>query len=154
VAAGAAARRCRCSAQHSNRLAQQSLGDATHRLRRPRQQDRSGVSGRDGGWNVAIDGTAHRVELERSDGESTSLLVADVHRTYTLQTRGRLCYVHSTLGTSDLEEVERFPSHDSEDVQGGCHAPMPGRVLEVGQQVDGGDILVVLDESGAGETGG
>jgi acetyl-CoA carboxylase biotin carboxylase subunit len=104
---------------------------------------------RDGGWNVAIDGTAHRVELERSDGESTSLLVDDVHRTYTLQTRGRLCYVHSTLGTSDLEEVERFPSHDSEDVQGGCHAPMPGRVLEVlvaaGDPVRRGDLLVVLE---------
>jgi propionyl-CoA carboxylase alpha chain len=62
---------------------------------------------------------------------------------------GERLHVHSSLGTSMLEEVPRFPSSQSEDAGGGCRAPMPGKILAVrvavGDTVSKGQVLVILE---------
>jgi biotin carboxyl carrier protein len=48
-----------------------------------------------------------------------------------------------------LEARPRFPEVEGRVASGGCEAPMPGRVVavlvEVGQRVQRGDALVVLE---------
>ena len=95
-------------------------------------------------------GTAeHKLAIECSDSDSISLLIGDVHRTYRFLSDGPVCYVHSSLGASELAEIPRFPTHEGEEIRGGCHAPMPGRVLDVlvtaEDAVRRGDLLVVLE---------
>jgi biotin carboxyl carrier protein len=58
-------------------------------------------------------------------------------------------YLDSELGSSVLEEVDRFPLPETSATPGSLLAPMPGAVVRVlvdcGQQVTTGDTLVVLE---------
>ena len=66
-----------------------------------------------------------------------------------MATRDDVHWVQSALGTSELHEVPRFPPRAAAEEQGGCRAPMPGRVLAVraipGERVTKGQVLVVLE---------
>ena len=101
------------------------------------------------GIDANVDGTAHTAAVHSWDRTHISLVTGDLRRTYRFVTSGDMHYVHSSLGTSELREVPRFPSLVREDVHGGCHAPMPGKILavrvEVGQQVAKGDPLIILE---------
>ncbi|HYD48450.1 MAG TPA: acetyl-CoA carboxylase biotin carboxyl carrier protein subunit, partial [Terriglobales bacterium] len=53
------------------------------------------------------------------------------------------------LGQSELREQPRFPEAEADSVQGGCQAPMPGKILAlrvaVGDAVRRGQCLVILE---------
>ncbi len=90
------------------------------------------VSGRvlavDDGLLLELDGAARRFEVRRHDG---------------------VTYVNSTLGQTELEELERLPRPDPMAVDGGPVAPVPGRVVAVevaaGDHIEAGQTLVVLE---------
>ena len=58
-------------------------------------------------------------------------------------------HVHALDGAVTLDRVPRFVEPGSEEVEGGCTAPMPGRVVRVeavvGAEVEAGDALVILE---------
>lgn len=66
---------------------------------------------------------------------------------------GAMCYVQSRTrkraGVVALRAQPRFPDAASARVEGGCVAPMPGKVVKLlvseGQSVNAGDTLVVLE---------
>lgn len=96
-----------------------------------------------------VDGVAHRASVLGWSAAEIALMLDDVRRTYAQLTRHGVHYVHSPLGTSELREVPRFPPPMREEVHGGCHAPMPGKILAVrvaaGQKVAKGETLVILE---------
>jgi propionyl-CoA carboxylase alpha chain len=138
--------------------------------------------------DLELDGTAHRAEVQGWDAGGITLVIDGIRRTSHVITHGDVHYVSSSLGTSELRAVPRFPEPERATVQGGCRAPMPGRILavhvgaaqtvqkgetlaileamkmehavvapqdgvvrevfvQVGQQVEAGDVLVALDET-------
>ncbi len=104
---------------------------------------------RNGAWDVKVGGEAHDVAIQSSDSQSITLVVDGTCRTYRVNIRTATCYVDSALGSSELQRLPRFPTHEAEAVRGGCQAPMPGKVLEVritaGSSVRRGDLLIVLE---------
>jgi len=98
---------------------------------------------------VAVDGTSHEATVLSCDAEHIGITFDGVHRSYQIITHDGVHYVHSTLGTSELHEVPRFPPPAEKEVQGGCRAPMPGKILAVrvdpGQVVHKGETLVILE---------
>ncbi|MGH3054375.1 MAG: biotin/lipoyl-containing protein, partial [Gaiellaceae bacterium] len=98
---------------------------------------------------VAIDGATDTAVVLSWDEGHIALAVGRIARTYRLITRQDTHYVHSTLGTSDLHEVPRFPPPAREEIHGGCRAPMPGKILAIrvdaGQAVHKGETLVILE---------
>jgi acetyl/propionyl-CoA carboxylase alpha subunit len=106
------------------------------------------VNGRDH-IAVALDGALHEATVLSWDAEHIAMVLDGVHRTCQIITREGIHHVHSTLGTSELHEVPRFPPPAREEVRGGCRAPMPGKILAVrvepGQAVRKGETLVILE---------
>jgi propionyl-CoA carboxylase alpha chain len=102
-----------------------------------------------GAIDVQIGGAAHRASLLLCDAEQIAFTLDDVRRTCRVRSRGDVHYVHSALGSSELHEVPRFPPPARVEVRGGCHAPMPGKILAVrvaaGQRVQAGEPLVILE---------
>ena len=72
-----------------------------------------------------------------------------VRRHVRLIEHGDRVFCHSVLGDVVLDEVPRFPQVDAGAVEGGCIAPMPGKVVAVnvveGDEVVQGQVLVVLE---------
>jgi len=99
--------------------------------------------------DVTLDEALHAAALLSCDAEHMAIELDGVRRACTLVAHRDIHYVHSALGTSELREVPRFPPPVRADVRGGCHAPMPGKVLalrvEAGQLVRKGDPLVILE---------
>lgn len=99
--------------------------------------------------DVVVDGSERTGTIVSCDDGTLALVLDDVHRVCRIFARGDTHYVHSSLGTSELHEVPRFPTHGGEEVHGGCIAPMPGRILAVhatlDQRVAKGDTLVILE---------
>ena len=99
--------------------------------------------------DVGVNGAAHRASLLAWDADHVAFTLDDVRRTCRLVSRDDAHYAHSALGTSALHEVPRFPPPAHAEVRGGCHAPMPGKILAVrvapGQTVKKGDALVILE---------
>jgi acetyl-CoA carboxylase biotin carboxylase subunit len=104
---------------------------------------------RDGRWAVTTGDDQHEVTIDGVGEDGVTLTIDAIRRTYSIFLAERACFVHSSLGTSELMRVSRFPTHDVQDTPGGCHAPMPGKVIEVrvaaGDRVGRGDLLVVLE---------
>jgi len=99
--------------------------------------------------DVVIDGVSHRAAILSWDDTQLALVLDDVRRACTLVTHQDLHYVHSCLGTSTLREVPRFPPLARAEIHGGCHAPMPGKILAIrvdaGQTVQKGQVLVIVE---------
>ncbi|MFQ5666534.1 MAG: biotin carboxylase N-terminal domain-containing protein [Candidatus Binatia bacterium] len=99
--------------------------------------------------DVRLNGVAHKLAVLAWDESSITVAIGEMCRTYELAVRADTLYVHSSLGTSALHKVPRFPPLAREDIRGGCRAPMPGKVLSVkvaqGQPVKKGDVLVILE---------
>jgi acetyl/propionyl-CoA carboxylase alpha subunit len=98
---------------------------------------------------VVVDGSECRAAIHGAAGDTLDLAVDDVRRRYRLVARDDTIWVHSPLGATELRELPRFPERTVEAVQGGCRAPMPGKILAVrvapGQAVRRGTVLVVLE---------
>ena len=100
-------------------------------------------------WRVEVNNEAFKLEvLERCEG---SVLVAlnGLARRYRVRTLGERVWVHDGVYTITLAAQPAFPDKDDEASEGGCQAPMPGKVLSVkvkaGDAVDEGDALVILE---------
>ncbi len=95
------------------------------------------------------DGAAHQAAVLSWDDQHIALTLDGVRRACALVAHGDMHYVHSPLGVSELREVPRFPPPTREEVRGGCHAPMPGRILAIrvaaGDTVRRGAALVILE---------
>jgi len=98
---------------------------------------------------LTINGTSHEATVLSCDAEHIAIVLDGVRRTCQIITDDSMHHVHSTLGTSELHEVPRFPPPAREEVRGGCRAPMPGKILAVrvkpGQAVRRGETLVILE---------
>ncbi|MBI1748455.1 MAG: acetyl-CoA carboxylase biotin carboxylase subunit [Acidobacteria bacterium] len=98
---------------------------------------------------VALDGRTSRTAILAWDDRHVALVLDGTRRTYKLVSHRQTHYVHSPLGTSEFVEALRFPPPAPAQVQGGCHAPMPGKILSVrvapGEHVRKGTGLVVLE---------
>jgi acetyl/propionyl-CoA carboxylase alpha subunit len=99
--------------------------------------------------DVVVGGTRREVGILGCDDSSITMVLDDVRRTYRIVCQGDVAHVHSALGASELHAVPRFPPPVREEVRGGCHSPMPGRILSVrvnpGQAVQKGDLLVIVE---------
>lgn len=102
------------------------------------------------GLDVQLDG--HDVagfELWSATPDTVALSVDGVRRMVEVHRVGATAYVDSTLGSSALTEVDRFPLPGPATGAGSLRAPMPGSVVRVhaspGQSVDAGETLIVLE---------
>ncbi|MFN8545256.1 MAG: acetyl-CoA carboxylase biotin carboxylase subunit [Candidatus Binatia bacterium] len=102
-----------------------------------------------GAAEVTVDGIAREARIVDWSDAHLDLVLDDVRRTYRIATHGDVVGVASPLGTSELNEIPRFPPPAREEVRGGCLAPMPGKVLQIrvlpGEQVEKGAVLAVLE---------
>jgi propionyl-CoA carboxylase alpha chain len=91
----------------------------------------------------------HRARILSTDAASIVLEVDKVRRRFDVVAHGEWRYVDSVLGSAALRVLPRFPQPESEHVEGGCTAPMPGKILSVrvrpGDAVRKGQILVILE---------
>jgi biotin carboxyl carrier protein len=75
--------------------------------------------------------------------------IDDVRRRYQVTRCGATHYVDSSLGSSTLTEVERFPDSSATREAGSLLAPMPGSVVRIevneGTEVSAGTPIVVLE---------
>ncbi len=96
-----------------------------------------------------VNGAPHNARIVSADGAGIALEVDQVRRYFEVVAQGEWRYVDSVLGSSALRELPRFPEPQSERVEGGCSAPMPGRIIDVrvraGDRVHRGDVLVILE---------
>ncbi|MGI9649520.1 MAG: biotin/lipoyl-containing protein, partial [Acidimicrobiia bacterium] len=108
------------------------------------------------GYWIGPDAVAARIDGEEvvlgdvdAGPDQVEMAVEGVHRRYLVSRAGGRHYVDSTLGSTDLVEVDRFPTADSEVAAGSLLAPMPGVVrrleVSIGSVVAAGDLLVVLE---------
>jgi biotin carboxyl carrier protein len=99
--------------------------------------------------DVTVDGTAHEAGVLNWGADHVTILLDGVRRACRIATRDDVRWVQSALGTSELHEVPRFPPPASEEIHGGCRAPMPGRVLAVrcapGDRVTKGQVVAILE---------
>ncbi len=99
--------------------------------------------------DVTVDGVACEAAVLGSDADHVALVLDGLRRGCRIVRRDAVHWVHSSLGSSELHEVPRFPPPAGEDEHGGCRAPMPGRILAVrtapGERVTKGQVLVVLE---------
>jgi propionyl-CoA carboxylase alpha chain len=98
---------------------------------------------------LCVDGAVHQAALLSHDEQHIALTLDGVRRACSLVSHAGVHYAHSPLGMSELHEVPRFPPPAREEVRGGCHAPMPGKILAVrvapGDRVKRGTTLVILE---------
>lgn len=99
--------------------------------------------------DAEVNGVAHQGHLHAADERGVALEVDGVRRRYWVAAHGPARYVDSTLGSTALEELPRFPVPEAEVPRGGCVAPMPGKIVAVrvepGQRVERGQVLVILE---------
>jgi 3-methylcrotonyl-CoA carboxylase alpha subunit len=77
------------------------------------------------------------------------LVLDGVQRIYRVTEAGQALYIHSSLGSSVMTRLPRFPEHQATAEQGSHNSPMPGQVVrilvEAGQQVIAGEPLLILE---------
>ena len=99
---------------------------------------------------LIVEGTALQgVRIWSAAADLVDLEADGVRRRYDVHLCGAATYVDSSLGSSALLEVERFPTPGSGLAAGELTAPLPGTVVRVdvavGAQVAVGNLLVVLE---------
>jgi acetyl/propionyl-CoA carboxylase alpha subunit len=104
--------------------------------------------GRDG-MRASVDGVAVDVTAVELRPDRVTLAVDGIRRTVDVHRVGTVSYLDSSLGTTELRELERFPEPQASEEAGSLHAPMPGTVVRVevaeGQEVAAGAVVVVLE---------
>jgi acetyl/propionyl-CoA carboxylase alpha subunit len=80
---------------------------------------------------------------------SIRLVLDGVQRIYRVIEAGQTLYIHSSLGSSVMTRLPRFPEYQATAEQGSHNSPMPGQVVrilvEAGQQVIAGEPLLILE---------
>ncbi|HUJ66490.1 MAG TPA: biotin carboxylase N-terminal domain-containing protein [Acidimicrobiales bacterium] len=89
------------------------------------------------------------ISVVDADGGSVLLDHGGIRRAYRIHRDGLTWYVDSGLGSTVLDEVDRFPPPDSAVAEGSLVAPMPGLVtsvrVAVGDRVDNGQVVVTVE---------
>lgn len=103
-----------------------------------------------GGLEAGVDGVSlGEVVLYSASATLVDLAVGGLRHRIEIEQAAERCYLDSSLGSSTLYEVPRFPEPDSLDAPGSLLAPMPGTVLRVlaaaGDAIAAGDAVVVLE---------
>jgi acetyl/propionyl-CoA carboxylase alpha subunit len=97
-------------------------------------------------WAGEWRGTVVVAASNETDG---AVEIDGVRRAYTVVADGDRIAVHSALGTTEFDEVPRFPSRRGEELAGGCLAPMTGVIRDIrvalGARVEKGAVLLVLE---------
>ncbi|MBX6749455.1 MAG: ATP-grasp domain-containing protein [Micromonosporaceae bacterium] len=97
------------------------------------------VAGVPMGDTVLRSATPNRVDLE----------IDGVRRVITVHSVDGVFYVDSSLGSTTLQEIPRFPEPDPQTIPGSLLAPMPGTVVRIAAQpgdfVEAGSPIVVLE---------
>ena len=83
-------------------------------------------------------------------GEGSALIAIDDHaRHYRVRSTSEDTWVHDGVRAHGLSPIPVFPIADGDEREGGCKAPMPGKVLSVhvaaGDTVEEGQPLVTLE---------
>jgi acetyl/propionyl-CoA carboxylase alpha subunit len=105
---------------------------------------------RSGGVTVQVDGRPlSAVRIHRLTPGEADLEVDGLRRRYSVARSGLLHDVDSSLGYTELVEVERFPLPEEADQTGSLTAPLAGVVVRVaaepGTTVAAGDLLVAIE---------
>lgn len=102
-----------------------------------------------GEFQAAVGSDVHEGHILSQDEQGIVLEIDHVRRRFEVVAQGDWRYVDSVLGSTSLCELPRFPEPQSEQVHGGCVAPMPGKIIDVrvqpGDEVQRGQVLVVLE---------
>ncbi|QYB00130.1 ATP-grasp domain-containing protein (plasmid) [Rhodococcus sp. USK10] len=97
----------------------------------------------------AGDVTFDHVDVISRSPEAVDAVIDGVRRSYRVSRVNGAHYVHSSLGDTELVEVERFPDPAGRQEAGSLIAPMPGTVVRVevaeGDRVFTGQAIVVLE---------
>ncbi|MBX3412017.1 MAG: ATP-grasp domain-containing protein [Pirellulales bacterium] len=102
------------------------------------------------GLQLEIDGREiAAVRLAACTPTQVILEVAGVQRTFDVYRAGATSFVESSLGSTELVEIDPFPLPDEALEAGSLVAPLPGVVHEVkvsvGAEVAAGDVLLVIE---------
>ncbi len=105
------------------------------------------------GWEVEVDGEPHTAVVHRwPDEDPCGCLHVELggrRVVVEMRSTGETIDVHSSLGSSELVVVSRFPDPTSAETARGLRAPMPGSVVsvhcQVGDVVARHDVLVILE---------
>lgn len=99
---------------------------------------------------VSVAGTTlGDVEVFEASGSTVDASIDGVRRLYRVVSSEGTYFVDSSLGATELREVERFPDPTSGAESGSLLAPMPGSVVRIdvteGQQISQGEAVIVLE---------
>ena len=109
------------------------------------------INRRDRQLDVRIgDGAYERLRIIDASACVLGYETANGHRRrFRIVRDGPTIYVHGDRGAVTLRERPRFPVREAAAIEGGCVAPMPGKVVKVlvsaEQSVCAGDTLVILE---------
>jgi propionyl-CoA carboxylase alpha chain len=102
-----------------------------------------------GRLTAAVDEWCPEVRVLSASVTLVDAEIDDVRRRYRVTRCGATHYVDSSLGSSTLAEVERFPDPSATQEAGSLLAPMPGSVVRIevseGVEVCAGTPIVVLE---------
>ncbi len=100
-------------------------------------------------FEVRIDGQPMDLEVPEISDSHCDLVVAGVRRRFRLESAGSRWFVDSHAGSSQLEQLSRFPAASFHGETDSLLSPVPGLVVallvEPGQVVEEGQDLVVLE---------
>ena len=101
------------------------------------------------GFAFEVEDRAYQVNLVESTDDLVRLEINGVQYPFHWVKAGAQFYLQQeSLGSLFVEEMDRFPSQETEEVSGGYVAPMPSQVVKIlvqaGQQVLAGQELIVL----------
>jgi acetyl/propionyl-CoA carboxylase alpha subunit len=92
---------------------------------------------------------AREVRIVRWDAPNLTYIEDDRRRTARVLLEGDRSYVHVDGKSVALREQPRFPDASQSVPEGGCTAPMPGKVVELrvaeGDEVQVGEVLLVME---------
>jgi propionyl-CoA carboxylase alpha chain len=98
---------------------------------------------------VEVDGEPIDLMVESVSPDGCDLVLDGVRRRYLVDRDDHVYHVDSPLGYTRLQQLRRFPETGRDATPGSLHAAMPGIVIrvvvEVGQHVDEGQELLVLE---------
>lgn len=102
------------------------------------------------GFFGSVDGDVlEQIELHSATEDLVDVSVEGVRRQYRVVRDGALHFVDSSLGSTELLEVERFPDPSDMVESGSLLAPMPGSVVRIevseGDEIMLGRTVVVLE---------
>ena len=100
-------------------------------------------------FSVDVDGEQVDITVHQATSSTIDATSAGIRRRFRVELLGDQVAVDSGLGASTFDIADRFPSGREITASGGLAAPMPGLVVrvlvEVGQEVEAGDPLLVLE---------